>query len=318
MPDKHSSMHLGNRPIDLAWLQDFLALAECGNFSRAAEQRHVAQPAFSRRIRSLEEWLGATLVDRGSHPTSLTEAGNRFHPLAIDILHRVVIARDETQNAAASAAATLRFAATHALSLTFFPPWIRSLEARLQVAPIHLVSDNLQACEELMLHGGAQFLLCHVHAKVANRLDRAEFQSVRVGEDALIPVVAPGGPVLPRCGRGRQSGAKLPVLAYSDASGLGRILRALLGSVLDSANVEFVFTAHLAIVLKTMAVQGRGIAWLPESLIREDLAADRLVAAGDADWRVPLQICLFRKRGVEASAADAFWKSLTARPHDAR
>ncbi len=37
--------------------------------------------------------------------------------------------------------ATLRFAATHALSLTFLPAWLRSVEARTAVGPIQLVSD---------------------------------------------------------------------------------------------------------------------------------------------------------------------------------
>src|SRR5437899_7036431 len=251
--DTHNSMRLVNRPFEIIWLQDFMALSDSGSFSRAAEERHVAQPAFSRRIRSLEEWLGATLIDRSTHPASLTEAGIRFRPLAADILHRVASAREETRTAQATAAATLRFAATHALSLTFFPTWIRSLEARMHGAPIHLISDSLQACEELMLHGRAQLLLCHYHPDVENRLDPGEFQSVRVGKDTLLPVVAPQGASLPDHdhAHARSSGRKLPVLAYSEASGLGRILQMLLGTALDDAQVEFVFTAHLAVVLKS-------------------------------------------------------------------
>ena len=49
-----------NRSLDLDWLEDFVALAETGNFSRAAEARAIAQPAFSRHIRSLEEWSALT------------------------------------------------------------------------------------------------------------------------------------------------------------------------------------------------------------------------------------------------------------------
>jgi DNA-binding transcriptional LysR family regulator len=301
-------MRLLNRPFEIIWLQDFLALADSGSFSRAAEERHVAQPAFSRRIRSLEEWLGATLIDRSTHPASLTEAGIRFRPLAADILHRIASAREETRSAQVAAAATLRFAATHALSLTFFPAWIRSLEARMHGTPIHLISDSLQACEELMLHGGAQLLLCHYHPDVENRLDSTDFQSVRVGKDTLLPVVAPNGPVLPELPGPRPSGHKLAVLAYSDASGLGRILQMLLGTALADAQSEFVFTAQLAVVLKSMAVQGRGIAWLPESLIREELATKRLVPAGAARWSIPLQIRLFRRRGLQGSVAEEFWK----------
>jgi hypothetical protein len=37
--------------VNLIWLDDFLVLADTGNFSRAADERHLTQPAFSRRIR---------------------------------------------------------------------------------------------------------------------------------------------------------------------------------------------------------------------------------------------------------------------------
>src|SRR5437899_7410544 len=56
----------GNRPLDLEWLEDFLALADSGNFSRAAQVRAIAQPAFSRHIKSLEEWVGVDLFDRSA------------------------------------------------------------------------------------------------------------------------------------------------------------------------------------------------------------------------------------------------------------
>ena len=80
-----------NRPLDLEWIEDFLALAETGNFSRAAEARVIAQPAFSRHIRSLEEWVGVDLIDRGAHPVGLTDAGRRFLPLARDVLAPFIV-----------------------------------------------------------------------------------------------------------------------------------------------------------------------------------------------------------------------------------
>ena len=52
--------------MELKWLEDFLSLAETRSFSRSAEQRRVTQPAFSRRIRSLEIWLGTVLLDRST------------------------------------------------------------------------------------------------------------------------------------------------------------------------------------------------------------------------------------------------------------
>ena len=61
--------------MNLSWLEDFQALAESGNFSRAAEQRHMTQPAFSRRVRALEEWLGVALFDRSTQRVYLAQTG---------------------------------------------------------------------------------------------------------------------------------------------------------------------------------------------------------------------------------------------------
>lgn len=298
-------MRLGN--IELHWIEDFLTLADTGSFSRAAGKRNVAQPAFSRHIRSLEEWLGVTLVDRGTHPTSLTEAGRHFLPLGQDIISRLTLAREETRYADKNAAATLRLASTHALSLTFCPRWLRGLDAGLRNTPIHLISDSLQGCEGLMLHAGAHFLLCHYHRQVANRLDTGDFRSVRVGIDTLIPVVAPRGPTLPPFGVVRRAGDHLPVLAYSEESGLGRIVRTLLGKALEKALADVIFTAHLATVLKAMALEGRGIAWLPASLIVEELNDGHLVGAGGTKWNIPVEIRLYRRGLTEALVAEDFW-----------
>ncbi|WP_141291090.1 LysR family transcriptional regulator, partial [Ideonella azotifigens] len=64
--------------MNFLWLEDFLALSASGNFSRAAEERHMTQPAFSRRVRALEEWLGVVLFDRSTQPATLTETGEWF------------------------------------------------------------------------------------------------------------------------------------------------------------------------------------------------------------------------------------------------
>ena len=66
--------------MDTRWLQDFVTLSEVRNFTRAAELRNLSQAAFSRRIQSLEQWLGARLIDRNAYPTQLTDAGERFAP----------------------------------------------------------------------------------------------------------------------------------------------------------------------------------------------------------------------------------------------
>lgn len=64
--------------FDLNDLQAFRAVAELGNFSRAAEAVHLSQPAFSRRIDKLEQALGVQLLERTTRRVGLTAVGRDF------------------------------------------------------------------------------------------------------------------------------------------------------------------------------------------------------------------------------------------------
>src|SRR5471032_395767 len=145
--------------MNLTWLEDFLALAASGNFSRAAEDRHSSQPAFSRRIRALEEWIGIDLFDRSSQPARLTAVGEWFRGVAEELLARVAKLPGEARQVDEASLSTLRIASTHALSFTFLPQWLRALESAKPFGQIQLMSDVLQGCEALMLQSRVQFVL---------------------------------------------------------------------------------------------------------------------------------------------------------------
>jgi DNA-binding transcriptional LysR family regulator len=58
-----------------------------------------------------------------------------------------------------------------------------------------------------------------------------------------------------------------------------------------------------------MALDGRGIAWLPEALVEQDLKGGRHVAAAGNSWNIPLEIRLYRDRSPAGSAAEEFWST---------
>jgi LysR family transcriptional regulator, hydrogen peroxide-inducible genes activator len=72
--------------IQFAQLKYFLALAATKNYSLAAEQCNVSQPALSMAIRKMEEDLDLILIDRKSNPISLTEKGDVIASQAMKIL----------------------------------------------------------------------------------------------------------------------------------------------------------------------------------------------------------------------------------------
>ena len=60
--------------MDLRWLEDLIALAEAGSLTRAAALRNVTQPAFTRRIQQIEQWLGVPVIDRSVRPARVSPA----------------------------------------------------------------------------------------------------------------------------------------------------------------------------------------------------------------------------------------------------
>lgn len=79
---------------DLKWIEDFIDLSKTGNFSVTAANRFVTQPALSRRIKQLEDWIGAPLFERRRKPIRLTSEGEAFMPAAEEMLAWMERARD--------------------------------------------------------------------------------------------------------------------------------------------------------------------------------------------------------------------------------
>jgi LysR family transcriptional regulator, hypochlorite-specific transcription factor HypT len=291
--------------MELSWLEDYLALAETLSFSRGAAQRHVTQPAFSRRIRALESWVGTPLFIRTTHQVALTIAGEHFRAQAEILVRTLHQLQRDTLEAAKEGASLLSIAATHALSFTFFPRWIRSNDRILGLGSLNLISDSMVACEQMMIRGDVQFLLCHFHAKMNIRFDMRQFKSIVVGVDTLVPLSAPGENGSPRWSLSGPRPARH--LAYSDQSGLGRILSCKWEADGRSPAPEPVFTSHLAATLQSMARAGDGLAWLPRTLAEEDIASGRLIEAGSPEHHVPIEIRLFRPVSRQSETAEAVW-----------
>lgn len=296
--------------MEIRWLEDFLSLVDTRNFSRSAEARYTTQPAFSRRIKSLEEWVGATLFDRTTQPSRLTPSGERFRPVAEEVLRRLYQGRDDARRVSEVSASTMRFAATHSLSLTFFPAWLRTVEMRSHSFNIRLDSNQFADCVQSLLRGDCHFMISHTHPSIEMNLPPMHFITKVVGTDTLIPVTLPddaGEPIdrLP----GTQD-EPVHYLAYSETSAIGRAVEHMVTHLDAPVYLNRVFVSQLAAVLKSMSREGRGMAWLPESNIRDELAAGTLVPAGGKKWHIPVEICLYRSREPLPPMAEEFWALL--------
>lgn len=101
---------------DLRRLQHFVAVADAGGFTRAADQLHLSQQALSSSIRQLEKELGATLFDRDGRRVKLTAAGRQLHGDARTLLAAAHTVADHVQRAASAARENYVVGHTPALS----------------------------------------------------------------------------------------------------------------------------------------------------------------------------------------------------------
>lgn len=302
--------------MELKWLEDFLSLVDTRNFTRSAELRFTTQPAFSRRIRSLEEWIGTPLIERATQPVSLTAAGQKFRPAAEEMLRRLYQAREDIRLLDHAAANTISFTATHSVSLNFFPRWIRRMEEHKGVLFTRLDSNQVEDCVQALQKAHVHFMLCHAHSSVDLHLPADTFTSIVVGSDRLLPVSAPDeqGQAQHALPGTRQHPAHY--LAYAGTSAIGRAVEHLLEHCADKPHLEQVFVSHLAAVLESMVRAGRGLAWLPESQVKDDLRQGTLVVAGDERWVVPVEIRLFRPKDGLPPKSEEFWAAVVASQAD--
>jgi LysR family transcriptional regulator, hypochlorite-specific transcription factor HypT len=286
--------------MEFKWLEDFVSLAQTGSFSRSAQLRNVTQPAFSRRVQSLESWLGADLIDRSSYPTKLTATGATFYAQAVELLDQVNAARAMARGNARSSAEVIEFAAPHTLSLMYFPAWLRGLEEGFGPLRCRLVAANVHDAAMRLVDGGCDLLMCYHHEQHPVQLDPARYESLVLGRERVLPyTLAKHGKRL--YSLPSRAGAPLPYLSYTAGAYLGRMAELILQTHETPVPLHKVYETDMAEGLKQMALQGHGIAFLPESSVERELVEGTLLPAYTSvrraqDWSIQMDIRVYRER----------------------
>lgn len=288
--------------MNLGWLEDFLAVGRLRNFSKAAVTRHATQSGLSRRIKALEEWYGVPLIDRRTHPVVLTEAGSRFMAVSEELVSELYRSRREARAEVGAAGRTFRFAMPHSLAVNFFPAWWRSVRGHAELSA-KLTAGDLSECVELLLNGDCQFLLYYASEATPNGLENINLRRRHVGTERLLPISKVGsrGAPLFDFERGRKGGP-IPLLAYTSDSFLGRVTARVHAQLETRCLLTLRYQSSLVEALKAEAMLGEGVAWLPESNVRQEIASKVLCAVGNDSLAIPLDIWLCGAASASVSA----------------
>ncbi|NCQ23365.1 MAG: LysR family transcriptional regulator [Rhodobacteraceae bacterium CG17_big_fil_post_rev_8_21_14_2_50_63_15] len=284
----------------LDWLDDILAVSDSGSLARAAEARHVSQSAFTRRLRAIEDALGAPLFDRRHKPITLLpdiEAHlTEIRTLATQLRHL----RDTLTETTSARGLTL--ACQHAITTTHSPAIVSILTAQGGRA-VRVRSDNRDECLLRLLSGEADLALVYAAPDFAPLSLSRAFDRASLGQERLIPVATP---------RFAQQD-DLPYIGYPGDVFLGQVMaRAILPRVLPSRQLRRRAETALTLAAHEYARRGIGVAWLPAAMVRADLEVSRLISLESTLPALDMDLWMIRlsERADDSWAPD--WSRLVA------
>ncbi|MEM8812517.1 MAG: LysR family transcriptional regulator [Pseudomonadota bacterium] len=300
--------------MDFVWFRDLANLAETGSFSRAAELSNISQPAFSRRIKAIENWVGIDLVDRSKHPVALTSAGLQMLEVGEQALMRLESERDQIRKSHGIADQhVVTFGAQHSIGWRFFPAWLKAFEEAFGPVLSRLRADDLPSCLKDLRSGELDFVISYdsTYSRTADRMPKIE--SLIIGEDSLIPVCRPSPTAGPLFDLTNPSSDPWPYLRFGRSAPISAHIDPLLIANDLLPRLKVVYENAMAGTLRIRAREGVGIAWLPRSLIAPDLEAGLLGQIGGKDWEVKLDVCLHRFSKTSGPLTRDIWSFLAAR-----
>jgi DNA-binding transcriptional LysR family regulator len=218
----------------------------------------------------------------------------------------------------------IEFAVPHTLAFTFFPAWVSSLQGSFGNIKSRLIALNVHDAVMRLVEGSCDVLITYHHPSQPFQLDSARYEMVSLGEEIVAPFAradANGQPQLRLPGR---LDAPLPYLGYAPGAYLGLVVEAMLKDAGVAMHLERVYETDMAEGLKAMALEGHGLAFLPQSAIRKELRSKKLVSAAASQLpplEAKLEIRAYRERPgaresartnarAPTSAAQALWEHL--------
>lgn len=288
----------------LDWLEDLVALLDSESLTEAALRRNVSQPAFTRRIRAAEEMLGTALLDRNQKPVRLRPGVQALAPQLRNAAADIRQLRVDLRLAASEEASSLVITSQHSLATTRAASIVERLDGLSAIDSVRLRSANRDDCIRMIMVGEADIAL--VHRTPAEHVWHrpSEIETAGLAAERLIPVATP-------LEENRLAQGQLRLIAYPRDVFLGQVFAASIAPRLPEAlQMRPRAETALAPAAHALARESAGVAWLPETMARFDLASGHLNDLSGALPSSVLELIAVRTVRPRARAHDAAWDRL--------
>ncbi|MFI7440681.1 LysR family transcriptional regulator [Nonomuraea indica] len=253
--------------MELRQLAYFVAVADEGGFTRAAETLHVAQPGVSAQIRQLERELGQPLFDRSGRAVRLTEVGEAVLPYARAALRAAAGARQAVDELTGLLRGHVVMGAVSVPSVLDLPGLLAGFHELHPAVEITLREAAPRAVADDVLAGRMDLGLLGIGPVVPPGL-----AGQIVVRQPLVAAVRRDHPLAGRAGIGLTDLDGLAVLCLPPETGVRSSLEA--GCAAAGFTPRVAFEASEPRVLAQLAAKGLGVAVLPESAV--SIARDEL------------------------------------------
>jgi DNA-binding transcriptional LysR family regulator len=290
------------------WIEDLVALLDSGGVADAARLRNVTQPAFSRRIKTLEEVLGIELIDRSVKPSGpsavLRDRETELRKLAAE--QRLLLS--DMRQEQSTGLRQLVIASQHAITTSMGPQIINSV-AEPSRTHIRLRSANRDECETLLIRRQAAISLTYrIKSEPATELASFLLEAV-IGEETLIPVC--GSRHADTLIAGFHAGS-LRIIGYPADVFLGAAVnRHILPQIEAISSISVVTETGLSTAALQLSQSGLGVAWVPAALANPDLARGELTNLENQLGWIGMDIVATRWATTSNAATLDAWMRLT-------
>ncbi len=199
-------------------------------------------------------------------------------------------------------------ASQHSLTTSLAPSIIQAIRSRSRETYVRLRSANLDECFGLLLSRQADVAIVYLLPDEADQTHAPYLETITIGSDRLIPVFCDARAIGAGAG-----GRDIAYVAYPRDVFFGKVMETrILPVVSPQAGVVPIAETALTLAALEMAATGLAVAWVPEALARDRIAAGRLFDLSGLLPDCHLQVKAARLKGAVEPVEAAFWSQLLA------
>ncbi len=250
--------------MDIAELKAFVAIADTGSFSEAANQLHITQPAISKRIHQLEIHLNCQLFDRIGRQITLTSAGKDLLPRANRILHELEDMKRALSNLSGTVCGNLSIGTSHHIGLHRLPPILKLFSTLYPKVNLDIKFIDSEMAFDLVAQGKLELGIVTLPP---NQQGTLEMQCI--WPDPLAFMTAPEHPLHSKGTYTLKELANYPAILPSMSTFTRRIVEALFRE--RGLKIDVPISTNYLETIKMMTSIGLGWTVLPATMLGDDV-----------------------------------------------